>query len=121
MTHIYALVSGQLILYVGKTVRTLKEREQKHRNNGNNTNSKYIPDYIDWTIRLLETVPDDQAVRKEQQYYDTLKPLYNRCRPGQSRGEYEQSKRRRDGRREANRKYRLKKKSKAPVDETLVS
>ena len=108
MTHIYALVSGQLVLYVGKTVRTLKEREQKHRNNGNNTNSKYIPKYIDWTMKLLETVSEDQAVMKEQYYYDTLKPLYNRCRPGQSRIEYEQSKNRRDGRREANRRYKLK-------------
>ena len=120
MTHIYALVSGQLILYVGQTVRTLKVREQQHKYKSNNTNSRYIPEYIDWTIKLLETVPNDQALLKEQHYYDTLKPLYNRCRPGQSRREYEQSERRRDGRREANRRYKLKKKSEAPVDEATV-
>lgn len=85
MTHIYALVSGQLILYVGKTNRTLKQREYGHRRSNNLCGSKYIPEYIDWTIKLLETVTDDQAVTKEQYYYDTLKPLYNCQRPGQTR------------------------------------
>lgn len=84
MVKIYALVSGQLILYVGKTTLTLKRREQNHRSNWNDTSSKYIPSYIDWTIKLLEEVTNDQDVIKEQYYFDTLKPLYNRCRPGQT-------------------------------------
>ena len=87
MVKIYALVSGQLILYVGKTTRLLTKREYGHRCKNNDTGSKYIPEYIDWTIKLLEEVPDDQGIIKEQYYYDTLKPLYNRCRPGQSQKE----------------------------------
>jgi hypothetical protein len=90
MTHIYALVSGQLILYVGKT-GDMKRREYNHRHSSNNCYSKYIPEYIDWTMKLLETVPNDQAVTKEQHYYDTLKPLYNCQRPGQTKRKYQQS------------------------------
>ena len=84
MVKIYALVSGQLILYVGKTTMTLRRREVNHRSASNDASSKHIPDYIDWTIKLLEEIPNDQSIIKEQYYFDTLKPLYNRCRPGQS-------------------------------------
>ena len=145
MTHIYALVSGQLVLYVGKTKLSLKRRESCHRcKKSNRCSSKYIPEYIDWTMKLLETVADDKAIEKEQHYYDTLKPLYNYQRPGQTTGEYEQteackeSKRKyeqsearkevnrkykqseagKKARNKAQRKYRLKKKSEAPVDAT---
>jgi len=88
MTHIYALVSGQLVLYVGKTIQSLAEREYFHRHCSNRCTSKNIPEYIDWTIKLLQTVPDDQASVREQNYYDTLKPLYNRQRPGQTKQEH---------------------------------
>jgi len=88
MTHIYALVSGQLVLYVGQTVRTLKRREYDHRRSSNECHSRYIPDYIDWQIKLLETVEDEQALIKEQYYYDILKPFYNHIRPLQTRKEY---------------------------------
>jgi predicted GIY-YIG superfamily endonuclease len=130
MTHIYALVSGQLILYVGKT-GDMKEREYGHRSGGC-CHSKYIPKYIDWTMKLLETVPNDQAITKEQYYYDTLKPLYNNKRPGQTSEQYQQSKARKDAQRkyqqletykkahrEACRKYYLKKKSEAPVADDI--
>jgi hypothetical protein len=90
MIHIYALVSGQLVLYVGRTYR-LAYREYCHRKKYNSSHSRYIPEHIDWTIKLLETVPDDQAIVKEQSYYDTLNPLYNRQRPGQTKQEYENS------------------------------
>jgi len=88
---IYALMSRQLVLYVGKTKQTLKDREGRHRGRWNEAHSKYIPDWIDWEIKLLEEVPDDQATTKEQHYYDTLKPLYNRNRPGQTAKDREQS------------------------------
>jgi predicted GIY-YIG superfamily endonuclease len=119
MVFIYALVSGQLILYVGRT-NDMKRRIKDHRCKKNNSHSKYIPEYIDWTMKLLETVPDDQGTVKEQYYYDTLKPFYNRYRPGQTPEEhamsnlgrevikrYEQS----EARREARRRYYIKKKS----------
>ena len=83
MVLIYAIVSGKLILYVGKT-KNLSRREGQHRCKSNDCSSKDIPEYIDWTITLLETVPDDQAIMKEQYYFDTLKPLYNSNRAIQS-------------------------------------
>jgi hypothetical protein len=89
MTYIYALTSGKLVLYVGKTSQSLTKREYYHRHSSNRCNSRYIPEHIDWTIKLLETVPNNQETIKEQYYYDTLKPLYNRCRPGQTDQEYE--------------------------------
>ena len=91
MVKIYALVARQLVLYVGKTGETLSRREARHRNKWNGSYSKYIPDWIDWEIKLLEEVPDDQGTAKEQHYYDTLKPLYNRNRPGQTAKERAQS------------------------------
>jgi len=87
MTRIYALVSGQLVLYVGQTICTLRKRETEHRCKGNTTCSKHIPDDIDWEIKLLEECEDDIATTREQYYYDTLKPFYNRCRPGQTKKE----------------------------------
>ena len=51
--------------------------------------TKHIPDYIDWTIKLLEEVSEDQETIKEQYYYDLLKPLYNAYRPGQTMKEYD--------------------------------
>jgi len=105
MVKIYALVSGQLILYVGKTIVSLKEREINHRVPSNKACSKYIPDYVDWTIKLLEEVSDIDSISKEQYYFDTLKPLYNRCRPGQTKKEYCQT----DAYKERNRKRYIKK------------
>ena len=72
---------GQLVLYVGQTIQTLRKREYKHRCKGNKTCSKYIPKDIDWEIKLLEECENDIATMREQYYYDTLKPFYNRCRP----------------------------------------
>jgi len=83
MVLIYALVSGQLVLYIGKT-KNLSRREGQHRCKSNDCSSKDIPEYIDWTITLLETVSDNQAFIKEQYYFDTLKPLYNSNKPIQS-------------------------------------
>ena len=79
--YIYALVSGQLILYVGKS-KNLKLREEYHRSKKyNDCGSKDIPDYIDWEMIKLESVTEDIANIKERYYYDTLKPLYNINKP----------------------------------------
>lgn len=104
MTHIYALVSGQLILYVGKT-GNMKKREIQHRCKTNTSHSRYIPEYIDWTIRLLETVTDDQGTVKEQHYYDTLKPFYNNKRPGQTNQEYKKKYNQSEACKESQKKY----------------
>jgi|688.fasta_scaffold1308303_2 hypothetical protein len=84
---IYALMWGELVLYVGKTKRKLNERASMHRSTCNTTRSKYIPDYINWEIKLLEECSDEQSVIREQYYYDKLMPLYNSHRPGQTLNE----------------------------------
>jgi len=111
MVKIYSLVSGQLVLYVGKTIQTLKQRECEHRDKKNKTSTRYIPEYIDWTIKLLEEVPDDQGVIKEQYYYDTLKPLYNKYRPGNVEKELRKSDSYKQKHRLEQQRYRLKKKA----------
>lgn len=128
MTHIYALVSGQLILYVGSTNK-LKKREHWHRYSKYNfTMSKNIPKYIDWTMKLLETVPDEQRIVKEQHYYDILKPFYNKNRPGQTQSERDASSNRKEYQKKRQqteqyklyqKEYRLKKKSEAPVADVI--
>ena len=79
--YIYALVSGQLILYVGKS-KYIKLREKLHRSKRyNNCGSREIPDYIDWEMIKLEKVTENIANIRERYYYDTLNPLYNKNKP----------------------------------------
>lgn len=105
MVRIYALMWGQLVLYVGQTRKTLKQRETQHRCKSNEACSKYIPDDIDWEIKLLEEVEDDLATEREQYYYDTLKPFYNKCRPGQTRKEFMRKYNQTEAGKESHRKY----------------
>ena len=42
---------------------------------------------MDWEIVLVDQVPDEEATKWEQYYYDELMPLYNLYRPGQTHGE----------------------------------
>ena len=126
MVFIYALMSGQVVLYVGQTIQTLKKREYGHRCKVNEASSKHIPDYIDWTMELLEECDEASKTIREQYYYDTLKPLYNEYRPGQTPKEYRRnnqdkrseinrkwSKNNPDKRSEINRRYYQKKKAEA--------
>jgi len=66
----------------------LNARSCGHRKKSNTANSKYIPDYMDWEIVLIQEVPDDESTMWEQLYYDELMPLYNVQRPGQDKAEY---------------------------------
>jgi len=126
MTLIYALKAGELVLYVGRTTRPLSERARGHRSVGNDATSKYIPDWIDWEMVLLEECADDMGIVREQYYYDSLKPWYNRCRPGQTDREfrqteeqklriatYEQTEARKIKKRAADKRYRARKKAQA--------
>ena len=75
--HIYALMSGQLVLYVGRTVNP-KQREYRHRSKGNHTSgSRHIPLYTDWNMKLLEECSTELSKLREQYWMDELKPLYN--------------------------------------------
>jgi hypothetical protein len=44
--------------------------------------------------QLLEAVAPENAPLKEQYYFDTLKPLYNSQRPGQTMSELDKSEKR---------------------------
>lgn len=90
MVSIYALMSGQLVLYVGKSKR-VKKREWEHRYKNGYCCSKQIPAYTDWVFKVLEETTEALGIEREQYFYDTLKPLYNHQRPGQTKKEYQQS------------------------------
>ena len=99
-------MSGQLVLYVGQTRNTLKERESQHRSKSNNACSKYIPDDTDWEIKLLEECEDELATMREQYYYDTLKPFYNNNRPGQTKKEYKRKWKKTEAGKESKKEYK---------------
>ena len=81
--RIYALVSDEEVLYVGKTVGLLSSRKSKHKcATANKTGSKNIPKDIAWDIELLEEVPDEQAEEYERHYIELLEPSYNIYMPG---------------------------------------
>ena len=81
--RIYALVSDEEVLYVGKTIRHLRDRKAKHNcPTANSTGSRNIPKDIAWDIMLLEEVPDDQGKEYERYYIDFLQPRYNISMPG---------------------------------------
>jgi hypothetical protein len=104
MVKIYELVSGQLCLYVGKTSMPLSLRVNAHRSKSNKCHSKYIPDYTDWEIKLIEECDDALATEREQYWYDTKKPLYNKIRPGNTQAELDAARPLRD-RKAYNREY----------------
>ena len=135
--RIYQLECEGLCLYVGQTVKSLVDRARRHRWQGNEATSRYIPKDCEWTIQLLEECPDEQGTAREQYYYDTLKPLYNIQRPGQTPEEsVRHSRARNPGAKkeydrlykarnrvilnERRRLYRARKKAQALVDATVV-
>ena len=89
-TKIYALMDGITCLYVGKTKNSLSLRANGHRHKKSKCYTKYIPDNIQWTIELIEECNNSIARLREQYWYDTLEPLYNDRRPGQTGAEWYQ-------------------------------
>jgi len=107
MVYIYTLMTGQLVLYVGRTSDPTTRR-QRHRRRQDTTGSAYIPDYIEWEMVIVEQCAKDVQIEREQYHYDTLKPLYNINRPGQTMIEYISSGAGRAAKARANAKYRAK-------------
>lgn len=110
MVKIYALMSGNLVLYIGKTVQSLIRREASHRSLSNTTASRYIPTDCEWEMVHIDDVSDDEDIIWEQYYYDTLNPLYNYHRPGQTKKEWLSTEHAKEKRRIVERKryWRLK-------------
>ena len=91
MYHIYALKCEELVLYVGQTV-DLYNRFNMHKNRHTECGSSDIPADIDYYMDLLEIVDTkEEATQREQFFYDTLKPFYNKCRPGQTEKEWQKA------------------------------
>ena len=85
---IYALMSGALILYIGKTSDIAKRRREHHcKTNG--TASRKIPNHIDWEIVKIDECTDAEAPARERHWYETLKPLYNERYPNRGKQEYD--------------------------------
>jgi predicted GIY-YIG superfamily endonuclease len=85
---VYKLEYEGLVLYVGQT-KDMTNRYYKHSNKkSNRSGSRYIPDDFQWSMVLLEECEDVMGTSREQHFYDTLKPLYNKKRPGQTHAEY---------------------------------
>ena len=87
VTKIYALMDGITCLYVGKTKNSLSLRANNHKHKKSKCYTKYIPDDIQWTIELIEECDNSIVRLREQYWYDTLEPLYNKNRPGQTGAE----------------------------------
>ena len=123
--RIYALMSGQLVLYVGKTKTTLRDREINHRSKSNTSYSKYIPEYTDWVMTLLEECTEECGTERELYYYNILKPLYNHRMPGRTKREWwaDNRERYRERHNENQRKWKAKQKLAASVssDTHIVS
>ena len=86
--RIYALVSDEEVLYVGKTTRSLNKRAIEHKcDKTNTTGSKFIPKDIVWDIKLLEEVLDKQGTEYERFYVEYLEPKYNKQIPGRTKAE----------------------------------
>jgi len=81
MARVYALMSEQLVLYVGSTIMTLKKREWSHRCKSNKAGSRDIPVDCIWEMKLLEECAVELRLERELYYYHLLKPLYNHNSP----------------------------------------
>ena len=82
MYYLYALKCEELVLYVGQTT-DLGKRFADHIRRDSKCGSADIPKNMDFYIEVLKYVnTKKEATHNEQFYYDTLKPLYNKYRPG---------------------------------------
>lgn len=103
MVFIYKLECEGLVLYVGRT-KNINDRYRKHCTRKDTCGSSEIPHDMIWKMVILEECEDVVGTSREQYYYDTLKPLYNKCRPGQTRREYQRA--HPEQKKESNRRYR---------------
>ena len=83
MGFIYGLYDGEIILYVGQSrnEKTLKRREAAHRMRYGECGSSFIPDDIEWVLKVLEICDESELLKREAYYIDILKPLYNIKKP----------------------------------------
>lgn len=88
MVKIYALMSGEEVLYVGQTCRSLRRRESAHRCSSNDCGSRHIPSDVQWVMQLLEECEEEHANEWERFYIEMYAPPYNKKLPGRTDAEY---------------------------------
>ena len=79
MATIYALMEGNLCLYVGRTI-DMKRRYQQHKRGA--SGSEDFPKGTKWNMVVLEECKNEDRTFRERFHYDRLMPLYNRKSPG---------------------------------------
>ena len=77
LIRIYAIMSDQLVLYVGKTTMTLRKRSFQHRAPNNKAGTRHIPKDQPWTMVELEICNSETVHEREGFWINKLKPLYN--------------------------------------------
>jgi hypothetical protein len=85
--YIYGLFDGDLCLYVGQT-KHLNQRKASHARKKDMIGTSEIPEHNIWEMRVLECCARGEHMFRETYYYDTLKPLYNKKRPGKTKEEW---------------------------------
>ena len=87
MAVVYGLFTGQLCWYVGSTTNA-KRREREHRRKDDKgVGASLIQDEYEWEFKVLEECMAEEKIAREQYWYDTLHPLVNMQRPGQTHAE----------------------------------
>lgn len=109
-------MSGQLVLYVGQTRKTLARRASNHRAPTNTCGSKNIPRYIEWNIKLLEECEETHASDWERFYIEMYMPPYNQIIPGRFQ-EYKESDAYREHRKKYLKNYYLKQKARQECEQ----
>ena len=103
MYYIYALKCEELVLYVGQTVN-MRRRFYAHKEREKTCGSREIPKDMDFYMDILEIVDTiEEAKQREQFFFDTLKPFYNKQRPGQTQKEFKEKWKKRN--KEYNKEY----------------
>ena len=77
LSRIYAIMSDQLVLYIGKTTMTLRKRSFQHRAPNNKAGTRHIPKDQPWTMTELEVCDQSNIRARESYWINKLKPLYN--------------------------------------------
>lgn len=85
---IYKVVCESGLIYIGSTVRELKDRLYEHTKNGNGCRTK---NFINPTIQLIENYPCNNIIEletRERHYMENFNECVNRNVPTRTRKEY---------------------------------
>lgn len=88
MATIYSLETDGVVWYVGSTRQSPKQRFREHRCKKDSFAGSYqIPEDYEYTLKVLETCPEETRFERETYWFNALKPLFNIRHPPTSRQE----------------------------------